>query len=278
MISVIWNRILHFFKWNFSILTKIVFFIKLKKIDKELIPDFFCIGAQKAGTSWLYSMLRIQKELFIPSNRYIHFFDRNFHKSLTNYLNIFEGGRNKIKGEVIPGYGLIPRIRIRFIHWMNPKLKIILILRDPIDRAWSHAKMALTADGKSIDDISDRQFIKHFHSSLSTSKGDYEKIYNNWMSVFPIDQIHIIFNEDIKNSPLITLQQVFGFLDIRRVINKDEYDLKKQVNKGINIKIPTKFKIELLSIYKDKMNRYPELFGPKAEKWMSKYVNTHEKS
>ena len=81
----------------------------LSSVDStpDTFPNFFCIGGQKCGTSWLYKKLKELPDIYIPDNRYIHYFDRNLYKRLEWYLDHFENAKGLCKGEVIPGYGII---------------------------------------------------------------------------------------------------------------------------------------------------------------------------
>ena len=145
-------------------------------------PDFLGIGAQKAGTTWLYENLRKHPELFLPEKKELHFFDRHFYKSINWYYKHFlDADTLKTKGEITPSYSILSEEKIKFIYKMNPKLRIILLLRNPAERAWSHAVMNLVKRTKrNISLIKNEEFIAHFKHSRSIERGDYLRIIRNW--------------------------------------------------------------------------------------------------
>ncbi len=240
---------------------------------RNQFPNFLCIGAQKAGTSWVYENLKKHPEIFIPENRYIHYFDRNFHTSYRAYLNHFKSGSKKLKGEVIPGYGLISRRRIQFIKKQNPNLKLILILRDPITRAWSHAKMVLLDKNNSNSKIDVNRFNAHFNSRLSSTKGDYKNIIENWLSVFDKEQLLIIYNEEVKNSPERTLKKMYDHLGVSTIEAKEETLSKKIINQGVRLDMPEECLEELKQLYKQRITNLEPLLGENANRWYNKYYS-----
>jgi len=154
-------------------------------------PDFICIGAQKAGTTWLYNNLKDHPDIILPHLKELHFFDeihrkvkRNlfcrlfnnhwmnawwrynlkhrFYHSLKElnakkfywlliyffytrnfnwYRRLFSNKKNKITGELTPDYSIINKKLIGQIYKEFPTVKILLLLRDPVEVDWSHIKM-----------------------------------------------------------------------------------------------------------------------------------------
>ena len=112
-------------------------------------PNFLGIGAQKAGTTWLYKNLRKHPQLYLPETKEIHYFDWYFYKSIKWYCKYFKSAKKtQITGEINPCYSVLSERKIKLIHKINPKLKIILLLRNPIERAWSQAVMNLVKTKK----------------------------------------------------------------------------------------------------------------------------------
>ena len=107
------------------------------------LPHFLGIGAVKAGTTWLYRNLRCHPELYLPHPKEVHYFDQRFDRGLRFYAGKFEDGRARVRGEITPAYSALPPDRIRFIRSVMPDLKLIFLMRNPVDRAWSHALMDL---------------------------------------------------------------------------------------------------------------------------------------
>ena len=236
---------------------------------QNLFPDFLCIGGQKCGTSWFYKKLKKTPNIYIPDNRYIHYFDRNLNKPLNWYLDHFKKGKNLCKGEVIPGYGIISNRRIKFIHNLNSDLKIIFIMRDPIERAWSHARMHFKDHGRDLKNVSDKEYINHFDSVLSQKKGDYKTIIDNWKTIFPNKNFHIIFNEDIASQPNKVLQDAISFLNIDNY--SEENNKVEIVNRGNSYEMSNICYRHLKKIYKSKIYKLTQEYEVYPRKWYSKH-------
>ena len=158
----------------------------------NILPNFLGIGAKKAGTTWLWANMSQHPEIFLPPNKEIQFFNWNFHKGLDWYSSHFTSPAFKIYGDITPDYSSLPVEKIAYIKKIMPKVKIILLLRHPIDRAWSHAIMDLvTLQCRSFHEITDEAFIGHFTSLESRDKGCYPKIIKNWSKYFSKKQLFI---------------------------------------------------------------------------------------
>jgi hypothetical protein len=79
----------------------------------------------------------------MPSKKELHYFNKNYHRKLRYYSSFFLEANNKVKGEITPAYSILPVNRIRSIRAIMPEVRLIFLMRDPIERAWSHAVMDL---------------------------------------------------------------------------------------------------------------------------------------
>lgn len=105
------------------------------------LPHFIIVGAQKAGTSSLYAYLRQHPQIAPAVTKEVHFFDIQFARGMAWYRAHFplrvRLGRNRITGEATPYYLFHP-LALQRIHWLLPRVKIVVLLRDPVERAISH--------------------------------------------------------------------------------------------------------------------------------------------
>ena len=85
----------------------------------------------------------------------------------TWYASLFERGAGKTLGEITPEYAILSPESVADIHRLMPDAKIIFIMRDPMQRAWSHALKVIRDKRKSIESDSEAAFIKHFDSENS---------------------------------------------------------------------------------------------------------------
>jgi len=189
----------------------------LSKPPKELtLPDFLGIGAQKSATSWLHQQLIKHPEIYLPEQKEIHYFDKHPSASLAWYSYHFKEGVSKIKGEITPGYAILPLKKIKLIKKIMPNAKLIYLLRNPIDRAWSHALMDLVRrKNRRFEEISKSEFYAHFKSkNNSMVRGDYLTCINNWLSVFPKNQLYIGFFDEIISQPKKILKEILKHIDV----------------------------------------------------------------
>src|SRR6266700_6115485 len=104
------------------------------------LPHFIIVGTMKGGTTSLYDFITLHPDIERAKVKEIHYFSLNYHKGHQWYLDHFNSGPDKITGEASPTYfdaanmSLIPNL----IKSFNPRVKILLIVRDPIERAISH--------------------------------------------------------------------------------------------------------------------------------------------
>lgn len=168
--------------------------------------DFLGIGAQKAGTTWLYRQLDRHPEIAFPAGKEVHYWDSNPKADPRTYLSLFAGSRpGQRRGEITPAYATLDESTIRSIHMAAPQLKILFVLRNPIERAWSSALMALKRAEMKFHEASDQWFLDHFRSEGSRERGDYETTLRRWRSVFPDHQIAVFRYEQICSEPLALL-------------------------------------------------------------------------
>lgn len=232
------------------------------------LPDFLGIGAQKAGTTWLYANLRCHPDIFLPDKKELHYFDRRFHRSLRSYARYFEAGAGKVKGEITPSYAALAPSRIRYIRSIMPETKLIFMMRNPIDRAWSQALMNLVVrDKQAFDAVSDQAFLDHFRHERSIIRGDYNRILDHWLAVFPKEQMLVGFFEDISERPTEILTQVFDHIGVSRDVDWTAFPCQQVVHSGVGARLPAKFRAELERIYEPEIEQLMEQFGSRISHW-----------
>jgi len=170
--------------------------------------DFIGIGAQKAGTTWLYENLQKHPGIKFPAGKELHFWDAHYANGIGWYKSLFPDTVKEIKnGEITPAYAILPQSKIKEVYENFSNLRLIYILRDPIERAWSSALMALKRAEMKIEEASDKWFIDHFNSQGSLQRGDYENCIANWLKFYPKRQLLIMDFRQIKTNPSVFLKQ-----------------------------------------------------------------------
>jgi len=234
------------------------------------LPDFLGIGAQKSGTSWLHENLKPHPGVFVPEAKEVHFFDQKFEQGLNSYSQIFEPAGDRVKGEITPAYGILPPHRIGLIHELMPRLKVIFLMRNPIERAWSQALMNLAHQpGRPAASLSDQEIIAHFNSPASRQRGDYETILNNWLAHYDRRQVFTSFFEDISIRPRELLSDVFKFLGLSTNLDWGGFPYNQVVLRGGGMAMPPRLRRILVEIYHEPIERLGQLYNAPARRWLA---------
>lgn len=182
--------------------------------------SFLGIGAQKCATTWLHQALQAHPELNLPQQKEINFFSYHYDQGSYWYHQQFEA-LPLIRGEISPSYLPDHRAPERAYKY-NPNLKIILMLRDPIDRAFSHHLHLIRTQV-----LTGEQTI--FEKGLAANpmyieQSLYAKHLKNWLNYFPKEQIYWIFQEDLKTNHQDKYQALCQFLGINQHIHNSMVD------------------------------------------------------
>jgi len=212
--------------------------------------DFLIIGAQRSGTTSLYNYL-IQHPDVAPANKKeIHFFDDNYDKGLDWYYEQFPSLSNKsdkekrtITGESTPYYLFHPMAPERVFKTI-PKVKLIVLLRNPTDRAYSHYNHAVRVGNENVSfekgitlelltlKDEEKKVKKGSHSDIYQKfsyleRGIYLDQLKNWFEYFPQKQFLFLKSEDFFSNPQSCMDEFFKFLGISEfeVKNFEKFEL-----------------------------------------------------
>jgi hypothetical protein len=233
------------------------------------LPHFLGIGAQKAGSTWLYENLRRHPDVFLPDTKDLKYFSRRFHVSLRDYSRNFAAGNGRVVGDICTSYSILQPSRIRFIKRTMPEIRVLVVLRNPIERAWSIANMQLVRDrGREVQDVTESEFIRHFESESSRRHGDYRALLERWFSVFPEEHVWIGFFDEIVEEPKTFLLSVFEFLGVRTNVNWDSFPYRSVFNASTQAPIPEPLRAILKEMYEPSLDWVCERFGDRVRHWM----------
>ncbi len=199
------------------------------------LPDFLGIGAQKAGTTWLAESLRRHPAVFLPERKELHWFDNKWDRPLQEYARHFAGAGDRVKGEITPAYGGLPQERIRFVRSVMPDVRLLLLLRNPAERAWSHALMDLGARrGRRPEEIQADEVIAFLEEEHAARRGDYLAILDAWLGVFPEEQLFVGFFEDVQHHPRDLLERAFRHIGVSTDVDWTLFPLGDRIVPGVS--------------------------------------------
>jgi hypothetical protein len=210
-------------------------------LSNTKLPDFLIIGAQKAGTTSLASYLAAHRCVVPASRKEIHFFDLHYDNGVGWYrsqlpiswkarLRSFSQGERLLSGDATPYYLRDPRAPLR-AHRLAPKARIIIMLRDPVDRAYSqyHHEIRLGKESLSFENAiaaeesriageaerltHDPRYISENYIHFTYLKrGLYAEQIRAWLEYYPVDQVLIVSSEKMFENPSAEYQRVLNFL------------------------------------------------------------------
>ena len=213
------------------------------------LPDFLGIGTQKGGTTSLHQWLSRQPQVFLPKCKEVHYFDLNSHRTINWYENKFKNSNELQKcGEITPFYLYHPEVPAR-IWKAIPRVKMIVLLRDPVERALSqvfHAKK------RGFENLDIREAIGAEATRLKSGdlltmqrnsyvgRSQYLEQLRRYEELFPQNQILILKSEDIFAGRKESWQKIQHFLELEDTIdigtlpvtNKGGYEYKTIAENG----------------------------------------------
>ena len=220
----------------------------------RVLPDFFVIGPGRTGTTSLFHYLDQHPSLSKSAYDELGFFDVNFHLGFHWYRSLFPSiltkFRIKLKTnffmtyDVTPSYVRRPWIARR-IKKLFPNSKLIIVLRNPIDKTYSHYYLSTTSGEtrnfeevikKDMDDISkwniNSKDDNYFATKVENSKlarGFYVEQLLPWFELFPKNQILIISSEELASNTKNVMSEIFKFLNLPEyeIPNTDKVNVSK---------------------------------------------------
>jgi Sulfotransferase family len=266
-------------------------------------PDFLVIGAQRAGTTWLHRVLRQHPALWLPPVKELHYFDRletrrtildpkerrrvglkrllsldpwlvSYWLSARSddwYARLFRDAKAKglVAGEITPAYATLDETVLRRIKRLNDNIKLIFVMRDPVERAWSAVNNAAkkgAADASSVE-----LSIKRARESGAAARSAYADTIRRLEAVFPASQIHYCFFEDLRDRPEALTSDLFSFLGVEPV-PPTPVQLPQAVNVAAGSKpIPPEFSRTMARDYLPMVGDLCRRFEGPPHRWRARY-------
>ena len=179
--------------------------------QNHIYPDFIGVGAMRCGTTWIADMLRAHPDIYIPAHfKELHFFDRHFEKGQAWYFeNFADKGADQIAGEFTPAY-MRSKQAMEQLAATCPDAKLIISLRHPAERAYSH--YTFLKNRKSISSsFYDALFDERFEILKA---GLFGEQLEQCLSLFSRENVHVIIFDEIRSNPEGVLKSLYGFLGV----------------------------------------------------------------
>jgi hypothetical protein len=268
----------------------------------EACPDFLCVGAQKAGTSWLYRQLEPHPDFWMPPVKELHYLDnlnrtRRFHaprrgderdasflEDMNNlgarfYLDLDSYGRlfchkgPLLSGDISPAYStLTDEIIERVVNYF-PNLKVIFLARDPVERAWSQLSMGVRLGMISPFDATDaEEVIRNLLNPGVLIRSHPSKVVTRWKRYLPPESFRVYFFDDLKENPAGLRRSVLLFLGGDP--NKPSGKLKPDDNSDCaseKLRLTAKVRARIAQFFEQELKACAAELGGPAKRWPARY-------
>jgi hypothetical protein len=255
-----------------------------KRPDLQNFPDFFCIGPQRTGSTWLHTnlvkhpeiLMHRDKETFffstlgqpdLPRFRYKNleaylesFSDTYKEKILKNYHALRRCGRfyhPTLIGESTASYCVVDEKIIAEILQINPDLKAIILLRHPLERAWSHAKKDLVRDASGKAQAED--FLAFCSSEDQLCRADYKAIIMRWLKYLKPNNLLVAPAERIECDPEKLICDVLRFIGANVTSAASQRHITTRQNATSGMRIPEEIHSTLQDLLQPYIHSYEDL-------------------
>ena len=275
------------------------------RAGSERAPDFYGIGAEKCGTTWLWQMFRDHPDIGVTLPKELRYFaHQNLNTGFANfsalqkllqdhrkvpkgpvflerlatelriayggdsaYLRIFGSLMGKSVGDISPQYCMLSGGGVADMKRLAPEARIIFLMRDPVDRAISGGKMKA---GEEHDVLTDDLVREKAFFAFQLDMSRYSVMLDRFEAAFP-GRVFTGFLEDIISDPLALLQQLCAFLGVP--YSAKYFDrLDMVANEGAKFSASNDLKRDLLHELRPEYSLLAKRFPERVEKWLAKHA------
>ncbi|MFZ1041277.1 MAG: sulfotransferase domain-containing protein [Anaerolineales bacterium] len=233
----------------------------------RVLPDFLVIGVMKGGTTSFFNYLARHPQINPPFRKEIKFFDIHYPEGLgwyrAHFPTRFKMKPGTVTGEATPYYIFHPTAPNR-IGKVLPNVKLIALLRNPVDRAYSHYNHMVRVGrellsfeeaigheaerlaGEEDKIIADPRYstFNHLHYSY-LARGRYIEQLQKWLAIFPRQQMLILASEELYTSPATAYRKAIEFLELS-AWEPNDFKVYKQ---GVYEEMPAPIRKHLIDYY-----------------------------
>ncbi|MGH8094784.1 MAG: sulfotransferase family protein [Chthoniobacterales bacterium] len=265
-------------------------------------PDFLCIGAQKAGTTWLYEQLASHPDFWMPPRKELHYLNERGHApiktrlrrrderdtrflekfemlgrlswlDLEGYGQLFAAKGSLLSGDITPAYCMLPDEIIHMVMRQFPKLKVVFFARDPVERAWSQLSLGVQTGGLApFDETQSREVLRQIRHPLVLMRSYPSMIAERWRRRVPTEQFRVFFFDDLRNDPIGLHRTIVTFLGGDP--EKSNSQLRPEQSRGVTeekLHLTDEVRAHLARFFADELKACATSLGGAARGWPLRY-------
>jgi hypothetical protein len=265
-------------------------------------PDFLCVGAHKAGSTWLYQQLDSHPDFWMPPVKELHYFDQlsrvqraghprcrderdsRFLEQLENlsaepginikeYGRLFESMTTLLSGDISPNYSTLASELIRQIAGYFPKLKVIYLARDPVERLWSHLSMEVHyAQIQPFDATNVNEVDRNLSRRGMLLRSYPSTVVARWKRHVHAKQFRVYFFDDLQRDPAALRRSIVRFLgaDPEKPSNRSTEDYNSW-NRMEKLPLTNEVRSHLAQFFKKELKTCAARLGGPAKNWPARY-------
>lgn len=249
----------------------------MSSLDKV---SFIVAGAQKGGTSSLDGYLRLHPELCLPLLKELHFFDTDHcfasePVDYTRYHALFQpAASHRLMGEATPAYLYWPTAAERIARY-NPAMKLIMVLRNPITRAYSHWNMtrltrreplsflrAVQAEAQRMRELP----LQDAKTFAYVDRGFYTRQLKRLWRYFPREQTVVFKSEQLRATPTDVLARIAEFLCVAPFPPVEEQRLEARRYGTV---MTAEERQHLVALFRAEIEELEQLLGWDCAEWLA---------
>jgi hypothetical protein len=268
----------------------------------DAYPDFLCVGAQKAGTSWLYRQLEQHPDFWMPPMKELHYLDnlnrtRRFHPprsrdgcdasfvesmenlsarfylDLESYGQLFQHKGHLLSGDISPAYSTLNDEIIERVLDHFPNLKVVFLARDPVERAWSQLSMGVRLGMINKFDVTDpEEVVYNLLNPGVLIRSHPSKIVARWKRCVRPENFRVYFFDDLKENPAVLRRSILRFLGGDP--DKPSGGLKPHDNSDAGrekLRLTAKVRDRIAQFFEHELKSCAVELGGRAKSWPARY-------
>jgi len=274
----------------------------LNGVTGDACPDFLCVGAQKAGTSWLYRQLEPHPDFWMPPVKELHYLDQlnrmkrfhpprsgderdasflecmenlsaRFYLDLESYGQLFQHKGHLLSGDISPAYSTLSDEIIERVVDHFPNVKVVFLARDPVERAWSQLSMGVRLGMINKFDATDPEtVICNLLNPGVLVRSHPSKIVARWKRYVRPENFRIYFFDDLKEKPAELRRSIVRFLGGDP--DKPSGRLKPHDNNDAGrdkLRLTAKVRDRVAQFFEHELKACAAEIGGRAKSWPTRY-------